>query len=82
MQYQTNNKQQQKGKNMKHLNLELERLEQRIAPGVVCGGHAGSKSGGSNSSGGSKGGHSNGSGGSKCGHSNSSGGSKSGGSKC
>ena len=71
-----------KDQNMKHLNLELERLEQRIAPGVVCGGHAGSKSGGSNSSGGSKGGHSNGSGGSKSGHSNSSGGSKSGGSKC
>ena len=46
---------------MKHLNLELEKLEQRIAPGgLSCG--AGSKGGGG--SGGSKSGG--GSGGSKC----------------
>jgi hypothetical protein len=51
---------------MKHLNLEFERLEQRIAPGG-CGGGSDSASG--SKSGGSK------SGGSK------SGGSKSGGSK-
>ena len=45
---------------MKHLNLELEKLEQRIAPGRCgVGGHG---------SGGSKSGHS-GSGGSKSGHS-------------
>ncbi len=41
---------------MKHLNLQLERLEQRIAPGGVsasCGTHKseGSKSGGSKSGG-------------------------------
>ena len=56
---------------MKFLNLELEKLEQRIAPGGVChhGGHSGSKGSGS------KGGGSSRSGGSK------SGGSKSGGSK-
>jgi hypothetical protein len=54
---------------MKHLNLELEKLEQRIAPGAVScrGGSNGSKSGGSGKSGGSKSGHSGGarSGGSK-----------------
>ena len=56
---------------MKHLNLELEKLEQRIAPGRCgVGGHGsdGSKSGHS----GSKSGHS-GSGGSKSGHSGSGG---------
>ena len=58
---------------MKHLNLQLERLEQRIAPGgVSCAGGSGSKSG---KSGGSK---SHKSGGSK---SHKSGGSKSHGSK-
>jgi hypothetical protein len=37
---------------MRHLNLELERLEQRIAPGVVKGGsHKSGKSGGSHKSG-------------------------------
>jgi hypothetical protein len=59
---------------MKHLNLELEKLEQRIAPGRCgVGGHGsdGSKSGHSGS-GGSKSGHS-GSGGSKSGHSGSGG---------
>ena len=58
---------------MKHLNLELEKLEQRIAPGRcgVGGGSDGSKSGHSGS-GGSKSGHS-GSGGSKSGHSGSGG---------
>ena len=54
---------------MKHLNLQLERLEQRIAPGG-CGHHGGSKGGSKGGSGGSKGG------------SGGSGGSKSGGSKC
>ena len=62
---------------MKHLDLEVEKLEQRIAPGGFggkprCGGGGSSKSGGSKS-GGSK------SGGSKSGGSKS--GSKSGGSK-
>jgi len=65
----------QRTEHMKHLNLELERLEQRIAPGGAhCGGGHGSKGGGSKS------GHSAG-GGSKSGGSKS-GGSKSGGSKC
>ena len=41
---------------MKHLNLDLERLEQRIAPGVVhCGGGSASGSKGSGSGSGSKG---------------------------
>jgi hypothetical protein len=62
---------------MKHLNLELEKLEQRIAPGAVC--HSGGHSGGGSKGGGSKGGGSNGQG-SKGGGSNGSGGSK--GSKC
>lgn len=53
---------------MKHLNLQLERLEQRIAPGG-CGVHGGTNKSGGSKSGGSK------SGGSK------SGGSKSHGSK-
>jgi hypothetical protein len=61
---------------MKHLNLELEKLEQRIAPGR-CSGGGGSASSGSKS-GGSKSGGSNSSG-SKSGGSDSSG-SKSGGS--
>ena len=34
---------------MKHLNLEFERLEQRIAPGVGGSASGGSKSGGSGS---------------------------------
>jgi len=55
---------------MKHLNLQLERLEQRIAPGgcsVGGGSHksGGSKSGGSHKSGGSKSGGSHKSHGSK-----------------
>jgi hypothetical protein len=44
---------------MKHLNLEMEKLEQRIAPGAVCcscGGGSGSK--GTHKSGGSKSHHS------------------------
>ena len=49
---------------MKHLNLELEKLEQRIAPHGCRGGSNGSKSGGSKS-GGSKSHGSNGSKGSK-----------------
>jgi len=44
---------------MKHLNLELEKLEQRVAP---CAVHAGGHSGGSKSGGGSKGGGSKGGG--------------------
>jgi hypothetical protein len=63
--------QQRKEIKMKHLNLELEKLEQRIAPGDCCcggSGSSGSKSGGSDS------------GGSKSGGSDS-GGSESGGSK-
>jgi hypothetical protein len=56
---------------MKHLNLELEKLEKRIAPGGIalplwavtggdCGSHAsgGSKGSGSKASGGSKSAHS------------------------
>jgi hypothetical protein len=40
---------------MKHLNLQLERLEQRIAPGgCCCGSHKSSKSHSHKSSGGSK----------------------------
>ena len=64
---------------MKHLNLELEKLEERIATWAVptCGGGSGSKgSGGSKSHGsGSKGSKSHGSG-SKSGGSKGSGGSK------
>ena len=41
---------------MKHLNLQLERLEQRIAPGGVSAGGGGSKSGGSKSGGSGSGG--------------------------
>ena len=39
---------------MRHLNLELERLEQRIAPGTCGCGGGGSKSHGSNKSHGTK----------------------------
>jgi len=59
------------GENMKHLNLQLERLEQRIAPGGFSysggskGGSGGSKSGGSKAGGGTA--HGSKAGGAKCG---------------
>jgi len=50
------NKTKRKDDCMKHLNLELEKLEQRIAPGGVSGCSHGSGGGSKGGSGGSKGG--------------------------